>query len=42
MFVIFKDQIFKNIRDCLIWVKENVKDEFSEMEPEQSRIEADV
>ncbi len=36
-----RDQIFKNIRDCLIWVKENVKGEFPKMESENSRIEAD-
>jgi SulP family sulfate permease len=36
-----KDQIFKNMRDCLIWVKENVKNEFPNMESEHSRIEAD-
>jgi SulP family sulfate permease len=37
--LILKDQIFDNIKDCLVWVKENVKDKFREMESESFRIE---
>lgn len=36
-----KDQIFESIKDCLIWIKENVNYAISPIEPDGSKIIAD-